>query len=49
MKTPVALVLLALTAMLSLPPIPDQDVMLYSTLNDRRTREALRVLVLAFQ
>ena len=36
-------------AMLSLPSIPDQDVMLYSTLNDRRTREALRVLVLAFQ
>ena len=34
---------------LALPAIPEQDVMLYSTLTDRRTREALRVLVLAFQ
>ena len=34
---------------LSLPPIPAQDVMLYTTLNDRRSREALRVLTLAFR
>lgn len=34
---------------LSLPPIPAQDVMLYSALSDRRSREALRVLTLAFQ
>jgi DNA-binding transcriptional LysR family regulator len=34
---------------LSLPPIPAQDVMLYSALNDRRSREALRVLMLALQ
>ncbi len=34
---------------LSLPSIPAQDVMLYSSLNDRRTRDALRVLVMAFQ
>ena len=34
---------------LSLPPIPAQDVMLYSAVNDRRSREALRVLTLAFQ
>lgn len=33
----------------SLPPIPAQDVMLYSALNDRRSREALRMLALAFQ
>lgn len=33
---------------LSLPLIPRQDVMLYSALNDRRSREALRVLTLAF-
>jgi hypothetical protein len=33
----------------SLPPIPAQDVMLYSALNDRRSRDALRVLALAFQ
>lgn len=36
-------------AMLSLPTIPAQDVMLYSALNDRRSREALRVLALAFR
>jgi len=36
-------------ALLSLPPIRPQDVMLYSNLSDRRTREALRVLALAFQ
>ena len=36
-------------AALSLPPIPAQDVMLYSALNDRRSRDALRTLVLAFQ
>ena len=35
--------------LLSLPPIRAQDVMLYSSLNDRRTRDALRVLTLAFQ
>ncbi|WP_454832578.1 LysR family transcriptional regulator [Pseudoxanthomonas wuyuanensis] len=34
---------------LSLPPIRSQDVMLYSNLSDRRTRDALRVLTLAFQ
>ncbi|HEY5852150.1 MAG TPA: LysR family transcriptional regulator [Lysobacter sp.] len=34
---------------LSLPPIPAQDVMLYTALSDRRSREALRVLTLAFQ
>ena len=34
---------------LSLPPIPPQDVMLYTTLSDRRSREALRVLTLAFR
>lgn len=34
---------------LSLPPIPAQDVMLYSALGDRRSREALRTLTLAFQ
>ncbi len=32
-----------------LPPIPAQDVMLYSALHDRRSRDALRVLALAFQ
>lgn len=36
-------------ARLSLPPIRPQDVMLYSNLSDRRTRDALRVLALAFQ
>lgn len=36
-------------AALSLPAIPDQDVVLFSTLRDRRTREALRVMTLAFQ
>lgn len=34
---------------LSLPPIAPQDVMLYTALSDRRTREALRVLTLAFR
>lgn len=34
---------------LSLPSIRAQDVMLYTNLSDRRTREALRVLTLAFQ
>lgn len=34
---------------LSLPPIPPQDVMLYTALRDRRSREALRVLTLAFR
>jgi hypothetical protein len=38
-----------ISAMLSLPPIRAQDVMLYSNLSDRRTRDALRVLTLAFQ
>lgn len=33
----------------SLPSIPAQDVMLYCALNDRRTREALRIIGLAFQ
>lgn len=36
-------------ALLSMPPIRPQDVMLYSNLSDRRTRDALRVLALAFQ
>ena len=35
--------------LLSLPTIRPQDVMLYSNLNDRRTRDALRVLTLAFR
>ncbi len=34
---------------LSLPPIPAQEVMLYSSLHDRRSREALRLMSLAFQ
>jgi DNA-binding transcriptional LysR family regulator len=34
---------------LCLPPIPPQDVMLYTALSDRRSREALRVLTLAFR
>lgn len=34
---------------LSLPPIPAQEVMLYSSLNDRRSRDALRLMSLAFQ
>jgi hypothetical protein len=34
---------------LSLPSIPAQDVMLYCGLNDRRSREALRIMALAFQ
>jgi len=33
---------------LSLPAIPAQEVMLYSSLNDRRSREALRMMALAF-
>ena len=33
---------------LSLPAIPTQDVMLYSSVTDRRSREALRVMALAF-
>ncbi|GHH57984.1 LysR family transcriptional regulator [[Pseudomonas] boreopolis] len=40
---------LDITGSLSLPRIPAQDVMLYSTLSDRRSREALRALTLAFQ
>jgi len=32
-----------------LRPDDAQDVMLYSALNDRRSRDALRVLALAFQ
>lgn len=36
-------------ALLSLPPIRSQELMLYSNLSDRRTREALRALSLAFQ
>lgn len=35
--------------LLSLPAIRPQDVILYSNLNDRRTRHALRVLTQAFQ
>ena len=34
---------------LALPPIPDQEVMLYSALNDSRSRAALRILTMAFQ
>ena len=34
---------------LALPPIPDQEVMLYSALNDTRSRDALRILTMAFQ
>jgi DNA-binding transcriptional LysR family regulator len=37
------------SGMLSLPPIPPQDVMLYCALNDRRSRDALRVLTMAFR
>ncbi|HEY0504661.1 MAG TPA: LysR family transcriptional regulator [Lysobacter sp.] len=37
------------SGLLSLPSIRSQDVMLYSNLSDRRTRDALRVLTLAFQ
>jgi DNA-binding transcriptional LysR family regulator len=37
------------SGLLSLPPIRSQDVLLYSNLSDRRSREALRVLTLAFQ
>lgn len=32
---------------LALPPIPPQDVMLYSHRNDRRSKEALRIMALA--
>ena len=35
--------------LLSLPSIPQQDVMLYCALNDRRSREAMRIMGLAFQ
>lgn len=34
---------------LALPQIPPQDVMLYNALSDRRSREALRTLTVAFQ
>ncbi|WP_244479178.1 LysR family transcriptional regulator [Stenotrophomonas terrae] len=34
---------------LGLPPVPAQEVLLYSSLNDRRSREALRLMSLAFQ
>jgi DNA-binding transcriptional LysR family regulator len=34
---------------LALPPIPDQEVMLYNALNDTRSRDALRILTMAFQ
>lgn len=37
------------SAVLSLPPIAALDVMLYSALSDRRSRDALRSLSLAFQ
>lgn len=37
------------SGVLSLPPIRSQDVMLYSNLSDKRTRDALRILTLAFQ
>lgn len=36
-------------AALSLPKLPAQEVMLYSALNDRRSREALRMLTLALR
>lgn len=35
--------------LLSLPTIPHQDVVLYSALHDRRSRDALRLLTLAFR
>ena len=35
--------------LLSLPAMRPQDVVLYSNLSDRRTRDALRVVTLAFQ
>lgn len=35
--------------LLSLPPMRPQDVVLYSNLNDRRTRDALRIVTLAFR
>jgi len=34
---------------LSLPPLPTQDVVLYTALNDRRSRNALRTLAAAFK
>jgi DNA-binding transcriptional LysR family regulator len=34
---------------LSLPPLPTQDVVLYSALNDRRSRNALHTLATAFK
>ena len=34
---------------LSLPSLPSQDVVLYSALNDRRSRNALRTLAMAFK
>lgn len=37
------------SGLLALPPIPAQDVMLYSSLTDRRSREALRMMALAFE
>ena len=40
---------LDVSADLALPAIPPQEVMLYSALNDRRSREALRTLTVAFQ
>lgn len=40
---------LDVTSALDLPAIPMQDVMLYSSLNDARTRATLRTLTLAFQ
>lgn len=35
--------------LLSLPPMRPQDVVLYSNLNDRRTRDALRIVTMAFR
>lgn len=40
---------LDVSADLALPPIPAQDVMLYSALSDRRSRETLRALTSAFR
>jgi DNA-binding transcriptional LysR family regulator len=34
---------------LALPLIPAQEVMLYCALNDRRSREVMRIMALAFQ
>jgi DNA-binding transcriptional LysR family regulator len=36
-------------AWLSLPPLPSQDVVLYTALNDRRSRNAMRTLTAAFK